>query len=271
MIWIIFTLSLLLLWFSFRYAWWRTPVSYHLPRILMYHQIAPHQQGAKFNGLRVIPEMFEKQLKWLSQNNWRFVTMAQLMELKGNIPEKTVVLTFDDGYLDNLTTALPLMKKYNACATLYLVIQRHNNDWSTKKKKHHDSGELSREQKLSDQQVKQLLASGLFEIGGHTQQHANLSILDQQQKIIEIKNSKIELENSFNTKVTSFAYPFGIYSEEDVGIVKDSGYSNAVTTDSGIDNLSGSLFKLKRIKISGKDNFYAFKLRMKNGRRGLNK
>jgi peptidoglycan/xylan/chitin deacetylase (PgdA/CDA1 family) len=271
MSWLLLPALLWLLWFTHRYGWWRSPVSYQQPRILMYHQIAEHQDGARFNGLRVPLEMFEKQLQWLTQNNWNFFTMADLVKLKNELPEKSVVLTFDDGYLDNLTNALPLMKKYNARATLYLVIDRHDNDWSTNKKKHHDSGELARDPKLTDQQVTELLDSGCFELGGHTLSHANLNSLNTAQKIAEITESKTTLEEMFKTEVTSFAYPFGIFSEEDVDIVKQSGYTNAVTTDAGIDDLSQSMFNLKRVKISGKDNFYAFKLRIKNGIRGLQK
>jgi len=271
MIGLLIPLALWLLWFTHRYGWWRSPVSFQQPRILMYHQIAEHQDGARFNGLRVPPSMFERQLKWLSENNWTFLTMAELIQKKNNLPEKSVVLTFDDGYLDNLTNALPLMQKYQACGTLYLVIDRHDNDWSTKKKKHHDSGELAKDKKLSDQQVTELLESGCFELGGHTHSHANLHSLNPEQKIAEIKNSKDALEQTFKTEVTSFAYPFGIYTEDDVELVMQSGYSNAVTTNAGIDDLSQSLFTLRRVKISGKDNFYAFKLRIKNGIRGLKK
>ncbi len=271
MSWFILIAVLWLVWFSNRYGWWRGHISYQKPRILMYHQIAEHQKGARFNGLRVPVAMFERQLKWLHDNHWNFMTMSELIEKQSQLPEKTVVLTFDDGYLDNLTNALPLMKKYNARATLYLVVDRHDNDWSTKKKKHHDSGELAQDKKLSDQQVIQLLDSGRFELGGHTHSHANLNSLNHHQKIAEIKGSKDALEKIFNTSVTSFAYPFGIYSDEDTELVKQSGYSNAVTTDAGLDDLSQSLYKLKRVKISGKDSFYGFTLRIKNGIRGWSK
>ncbi len=270
-IYLVIATILWLLWFSFRYAWWRNAVNYQHPRILMYHQIAEHQPGARFNGLRVTPEMFDRQLKWLAENDWKFLTMKQLVEGKATLPEKSVVLTFDDGYLDNLTHALPIMQKYQARGTLYLVIDRHDNDWSTKKKKHHDSGELARDPKLTDQQVVELLDSGCFELGGHTHSHANLNSLTLKQKTAEISNSKVILEKTFKTEVSSFAYPFGIYSKEDVYLAEESGYTNAVSTDAGIDDLSQSMFILKRVKISGKDNFYAFKLRMRNGIRGMQK
>lgn len=63
----------------------------------------------------------------------------------GQHPEKTVAITFDDGYLDNLENAYPILEKYQAKATIYVVVDRHDRDWSTYKKAHHNSGELARE------------------------------------------------------------------------------------------------------------------------------
>ena len=83
--------------------------------------------------------------------------------------------------------------------------------------------------------------------------------------MIECKNI---LETTFNTKVSSFAYPFGIYGNDDVEIVKNSSYESAVTTDEGVADFDLP-FELKRIKASGKDNFFAFKLRVQKGFRGF--
>ncbi len=260
-----------LLVFSNRYGWWKKTVPYSCPRILMYHQIAKPIAGARFNGLRVSPEMFDRQLAWLVEQKMNFVTMKQLIAYGEKIPQNTVAITFDDGYEDNLLNALPILKKYHACATLYLVIDRHDNDWSTKKKYHHNSGELAREKKLTDEQVKVLIDSGLFEVAAHTHSHANLSQLDLAHKTIEIAVAKKTLEQCFNIKVSSFAYPFGIYDASDVEIVKNAGYISAVTTISGIDCVLNKSFELMRIKISGKDGFYAFKLRMRTGMRGWKK
>ncbi len=233
----------------------RNTVDYRYPRILMYHMISPHRPGAQFNKLRVPPEQFERQLAWLHDQGWTFFTLQELMTLAPNFPEKAVALTFDDGFADNYSRALPIMKKYGAKGTLYLVIDRHNNDWSTKKKAHHDSGELMHEPKLTDDQVHAMLASGLFELGGHTWSHANLATLDASQKSHEIETARQELESRFDTQVTSFAYPFGIYTDEDPQRVRQAGYSNAVTTVEGIETrFIENCFELKRIKIGGKDS-----------------
>ena len=88
-------------------------------------------------------------------------------------PRSLFAITFDDGYADNLLQALPLLQKYQCKATLYLVVDRFDRDWSMQRKKHHDEAELKREAKLSDQQVQELLDSGCIELGSHSMTHAN--------------------------------------------------------------------------------------------------
>ena len=127
--------------FSHRYAWWRRSVDWRQPRVLMYHMISSHRPNAKFNKLRVSQAKFAEQVKWLVDNNFHFVSMHELYTQWAQLPVKTVALTFDDGFADNLHAALPILKKYNAKATIYIVVDRHDRDWSTYKKAHHNSGE----------------------------------------------------------------------------------------------------------------------------------
>ena len=265
-------LILLGAYYSHRYVWWKKPVPYQHPRILMYHMISDPLKGAKFNSLRVSPEMFEKQLRYLTDNGWHFFTMSELVSRKEQLPEKSIALTFDDGYQDNVTNALPLLKKYNAKATIYLVVDRHNREWSSKRKKKNNSGELMAEPKLLDIQVKELLESGLVEIGSHTVTHDNLPMISEEQKHEEIIGAKKQIENIFGIKCHSFCYPFGLYDQTDLALVESAKYTNATIVETGISNLKEtSPFLLKRITVSGKDNFYAFKLKLKTGRRGIKK
>jgi peptidoglycan/xylan/chitin deacetylase (PgdA/CDA1 family) len=232
----------------------------------MYHMICDSQSKQKHRGLRVSPEMFERQIAWLKANNWTFVKTSELLTDKAQV-DKCVAITFDDGYEDNYIQALPILKKYDACATLYLVTDRHQRDWSVSKNAKHNSGDLMREAKLSDEQVVQMLASKVFEIGGHTLTHCHLPSVDTATKTFEITECKKILSETFATQVESFAYPFGHYADEDVELCNAANYSTAVTTDEGIDTKPDP-FRLKRIKISGKDNFFAFKIRMRIGFRG---
>jgi len=262
---IAFIFLILVLLFSLKYAWWAPSIDNNETRIMMYHMISDQLANSKKSGLRVSPYMFEKHLEYFSNNGWTFIKMSEIEEYDNS--EKVVAITFDDGYLDNYTQAYPLLKKYNACATLYLVVDRHDNDWSIKKNPKHNKGILAKEKKLSDDQIQEMILSGVFELGGHTISHPYLPDLTFNEKFDEINNCKDVLEQKFNTKVHSFAYPFGIYEDEDIKIVSNSDFNSAVSTNEGIASLK-SIYNLKRIKASGKDNFFAFKIRVLKGFRG---
>ena len=252
---------------SLKYCWWYPSVADEHPRILMYHMIAAPGTTKQQRGLRVAETMFERQVRWLAEQGWQFVTMSELQAMSA--PQaKTVAITFDDGYADNFTTALPILQKYAAKATLYLVVDRHGEDWAVKKNPKHNSGELARETKLDDHQVRQMLKDGIFELGGHTLSHCHLPSTSVADKRAEIFGCKTVLEQTFATSVTSFAYPFGHFAEDDVELVKAAGFTNAVTTFEGVDTIPNA-FRRKRIKVSGKDNFFAFRLRMRIGFRGF--
>ena len=163
-----------------------------------------------------------------------------------------------------------ILKKYNAKATIYLVVDRHNREWSSKKKAHRNSGELKNESKLKDEQIKEMLKSGLIEIGSHTITHPNLLKLDYNSSKEEIEKSKEILEKTFNIECVSFCYPFGLFKNEDVDIIKNAGYLSATTTNKGISDIKKEdLFLLKRIAISGKDNKLDFILKIRSAKRGI--
>jgi len=256
-------------WFSYRYAWWRLPVDAGSPRILMYHMISSPRPGARFNGLRVAPELFERQLRWLCEQGWTSYTVSELVELGERVPPRAFSITFDDGYADNLENALPLLEKYNCKATLYLVVDRFDRDWSMARKAHHDEGELRNEPKLSDGQVERLIDSGRVELGSHSVTHANFARLGEAEVTRELVRSRQLLEQRFSVSVTSFAYPFGIYRPAQASLLAGAGYRSAVTVNEGIDAPPDwKPMELRRIKISGRDNWLAFLLRMRGGRRG---
>ena len=253
--------------FSHRYGWWRPVVPYRHPRILMYHMVREPVAGATFNKLRVAPRSFEAQLRWLAADGWHFALMSDLARADA-LPPKTVILTFDDGYEDNLVNADPIMARYGARATLYLVEDRFDRDWSTSKKAHHDSGELMREPKLTDVQVEALLATGRWELGGHTRTHANLARVDEATRRDEIAGAREALMARFGQAMDSFAYPFGIYGPDDVAAARAAGYVTAVTTVEGISgDPRRDAMELPRVKVSGRDALWVFRLRLRTGRR----
>ena len=255
-------------WFSIRYAWWRPCVSRQNPRILMYHMIRSHRPGTRFNKLRVPPHEFAKQVAWLKRHDFTFVFASQLFSGEG-LPEKTVCITFDDGYEDNIKAADPVLAEHGAVATLYLVVDR-DAGWSSKKKAHHGDDELQSEPKLSDAQVRTLISSGRWELGGHTRTHANLLALNEDAARDEIKTSRDELQREFGVFPQTFAYPFGLYDAQHPSMLREVGFVGAVTTDSDIaPQPYADPMSVPRIKVSGNDNMLGFIMRMKGGKRGL--
>lgn len=268
MIYIIISLFVIIIFFSLKFSWWRKNISYSYPRVLMYHMISEHlpKNQSKFNRLRVKPNEFEKQLIWLNKNSFQSFTLSELVNLK-QIPEKSVVLTFDDGYEDNFTKAFPLLKKYNFKATIYTVLNRFEQNWATDKDLNQASNELNSEKMLSNEQIKEMLDSGLVEIGSHTLDHVNLPKLNKEEKKKQIIESKKQIENIFNIKCNSFAYPFGFFDEDSVKIVNEANYTNATTTVNGVfDENKYTNFEIPRIMISGREGIFAFILKIKKGR-----
>ena len=257
------------LWFSHRFAWWRKDVPMARPRILMYHMVREHIPGSRYNKLRVPPSLFDAQIRWLRDNGWEFVTLSALLDQTSG--RKRVAITFDDGYRDNLTHALPVLERYDACMTLYLVADREQcPDWPGQRKAARADSDLSREIRLSDSEVQEMLASGRVELGSHGMFHADLTKVDDGQRTQELRSSKALIESTFGVRVRSFCYPFGLFHPDDPARLRDIGYEAAVTTDQGIvDRGKDDPMLWPRVKVSGTEGMYAFRLRMHKGRRGL--
>jgi len=257
-----------IIYFSLRHAWWRPNVDLSYPRILMYHMVSPHlpKKQSKFNRLRVTPQAFEKQLHWLHQNHWNTMSMAELAECQ-NIPPKTVVITFDDGYADNYLHAFEALKRYHMKATIFIVTDRFNQDWATDKDTKLSSNELNNESMLTHEMIHEMIHSGLIEIGSHTIHHANLPSLSYEQQEEEIAHSKRVIEQTYEITCKSFAYPFGFYNESSAELVKKHGYSSAVTTvPKLIPWEDKNRYDIPRIIISGRQSFFDFKLKMLKGK-----
>ncbi len=226
----------------------------------MYHSINSTKLK-RLKGIRVSPKNFERQLSYLAKKGFKSYTLGEMIEQKEYLASKSVVITFDDGYRDNLTNALPVLEKYNFKATIFVIINRFDNDWSLHRKTK-NADIVNKIEKLSDEDIKTLLKSGLIEIGAHTLNHKNFSKISQKEKKKEIVKSKEILEQKFNIKCKTFSYPFGIYEKGDEELVKDAGFTGAVTTEVRRADLNkDDLFLLPRINI--KDEYLKFIYKMR--------
>jgi peptidoglycan/xylan/chitin deacetylase (PgdA/CDA1 family) len=254
-------LLVILIIFSARYNWWRIPQSYKKIRVLMYHSISEHIKKEKHNKWRVKPKDFEKQMNWFYKNNWKSFTISELVKLD-KIPEKSFVITFDDGYEDNFTNAFPVLQKYNFKATIYLVPNQTINHWEEK-----NTSILSN--LLNNEQILQMQNSGLVEFGSHTLSHVNLSKTDEFQLEKELIESKKEIEKITNKECEAFAYPYGKFDDKIVQAVKNAGYKNATVVKRGLFEQNDDIFTIKRIGILGTESFFDFILKISRIRNKL--
>lgn len=229
------------------------------PLILMYHSI-DNKKLKKLKGLRVSIKNFEKQIAYLHKKGYKSYTLCEMIEKRENLSPKSVVITFDDGYKDNLTNALPILQKYNFKATIFVIINRFDNDWALYRKIK-NANVVNHIDKLSDDDIKKLLNSGLIEIGAHTLNHKNFHSISFEEKKEEIIKSKKILEEKFHIKCKTFSYPFGIYEKGDEEIVKKAGFIGAVTTKTKrVDLNMDNIYLLPRINIKNEYFKFIYKL-----------
>ena len=245
---------------SYRYPWWRPSLPADEPRILCYHMIDDREKSARAPRLAVSPAQFERQVRYLARKGWRFVTMS---ELTGSpLQAKTVALTFDDGYRDNLTQAAPILKRHGACGTVYVIANRQ----APLAGGGYDDG-TPFAPLLTDGELKEMAETGVLEIGSHTVSHLDLSKSDDERIISELTRSREILEKISGAPVRSFAYPYGAFADRLTPMVEAAGYDNAVRGGAPLGDLSVDRYRLGRIRISGKDNLLNFVMKIEKGRK----
>ena len=179
--------------------------------ILMYHSISQHA-SRKFKPFAVSPEQFAEHMAYLHRQEYTPITVTQLAQTfssgQTSLPERPVVLTFDDGFADFFTDALPVLKRFHFTATLYVTTGFING---TSRWLQHE-GEASRPM-LTWQQLAEISRQGI-ECGAHSHSHPQLDTLPIAEATREIVQSKQLLEEHLGLDVTSFAYPFGYYTHD---------------------------------------------------------
>lgn len=185
--------------------------------ILMYHYVRDPETSEDDlgYGLSVSPQLFEEQLEWLDDNGYTTVqmrTLAACLREQSRCPDKPVALTFDDGYEDAFTNALPILKRHNATATFYVV-----PDF------------VGQPDYLTWEQIGQMHQQGM-EIGSHTIAHRDLTVLEPDHAADEIERSRALIGQHIGAPVESFSYPYGRFMPALAREVQQAGYTNAVIT-----------------------------------------
>lgn len=230
--------------------------TYRLP-ILMYHRVAP-TGSAHTSRWRVTPEAFEEQLCYLRDAGFYSVTLEDwriAMATKQPLPGRAVLITFDDGYLDFLTYAYPLLKRYGFSAVVFLVAHNvgKSNSWDRA---------YGEELPLLDwEQIRQLQAEGI-EFGSHTCSHRPLTGLSHIEIVQEAAQSRAILQQELGVPVRSFAYPHGDSNPVVEHLIGACGYVFGLSCQSGFSHFENSLLALPRIEIQGDENFQDFVMKL---------
>jgi peptidoglycan/xylan/chitin deacetylase (PgdA/CDA1 family) len=215
--------------------------------ILMYHQVdAPPQRGTPYRSLVVSPAAFARQMGLLKMLGYRGMAMSDLEPyLLGEKQGKVVGITLDDGYLNNLEHALPVLRRHGFSATCYVVSGQlgGSNVW--------DHGKGVPPQRLMNVgQLKAWLAGGQ-EVGAHTRSHVDLLALDEAAARDQIAGCKRDLERMLDIEVRHFCYPYGLYRPEHAAMVHEAGYASATTTVRSRTHAGDDPFELPRVPVFG--------------------
>lgn len=186
--------------------------------ILMYHGVG-EEDGTDWGDMLINPKYFEQQLEYLTERGYKIVSVEELAERfrTNKSVAKYIAFTFDDGYANNYYYAFPLLKKYNATATFFLVYNAINTAGY-----------------MTDVQLYDMLWSGMC-IGSHTLSHPNLLTVGSDNFKRELAGSKMLLGQCFEEVIVeSLSYPNGLYNDEIVQATADAGYKEGVTGIMGV-------------------------------------
>jgi peptidoglycan/xylan/chitin deacetylase (PgdA/CDA1 family) len=215
--------------------------------ILMYHSISD-ANSAKFHPFTVPPELFAEHMAYLCHHGYTPLTVTQYVQARAGegsaLPERPVVLTFDDGFADFFTAALPVLCRYNFPATLYVSTAfvggtcrwlRHERE--------------KRRSMLTWEQVVQIDRSGI-ECGGHSHTHPQLDTMQESEARDEIVRCKDILQHHLGHPVVSFAYPFGYYTAAVQRLVFLADYTSACAVQHSMNSSHTHSLALTRFMVT---------------------
>ncbi|NJM41925.1 MAG: polysaccharide deacetylase family protein [Anaerolineae bacterium] len=210
--------------------------------ILMYHYISvPPPNADKYRlDLSVTPKNFEAQLKYLAENGFTTISLYELHAYLNSgrpLPPKPVVLTFDDGYIDNYTEAFPLLKKYRMTGTFFVVSEFASSTNPAYMRWNH---------------IKEMSDAGMS-IESHSRAHTDLRTRrgDFQGLVWDTLPVLDQIEKVTGKRPRFFCYPFGKYDDAVIRMLKSEFMLGAVTTDYGKTHTLANAFTWDRVRVHG--------------------
>ncbi len=210
-------------------------VQVHVP-VLMYHYVdeTPPPAGPYADGLTVRTPDFAEELEYLANNGHHTVTLADAyLAMAGvkELPEKPVVLTFDDGGLDNYSVAFPLLEKYGFVATFFVITER-----------------VGANGQMTWEQLREMVEAGMC-VQSHSVSHPGLTGLSDERLRKELVDSRATIEDALGLPGYVLCYPAGAYDDRVIEAARAAGYVMAVATDKGEALNPGAVFEIKRSRV----------------------
>lgn len=204
----------------------------HVP-VLTYHRVAP-LSAVGITDLKVEPSTFVAELAALQAHGYHTIRQSQLFDAlyKGAaLPAKPVIISVDDGYVDDVRTILPALERFHMVGTFFVI-----------------TGRMTEPGFLSADQIRQLDQAGM-DVGDHTAHHVDLRLLTASQLHTEVDGSRHVLERVLGHPVYVFAYPFGAFNDTVVSELKNAGFTLAYTTAGGTTESTASPLTMPRIHV----------------------
>jgi peptidoglycan/xylan/chitin deacetylase (PgdA/CDA1 family) len=201
--------------------------------VLTYHRVAP-LSAVGLTDLKVEPSNFIAELTALQNGGYHTIHQWQLFDAlyKGDaLPAKPVIISVDDGYVDDVTRILPALQRFHMVATFFVI-----------------TGRMTEPGFLNADQIRQLDQAGM-DVGDHTAHHVDLRQLTASELATETAGSRRVLQHVLGHPVYFFAYPFGAFNDAVVSAVKAAGFTMAYTTAGGTTESTGSPLTMPRIHV----------------------
>ncbi len=207
--------------------------------ILLYHYIGgnPNPDDKARDALSVSPRNFDEQMEFLRKEGFQPITLDTMMAaLLGQIslPTKPVVISFEDGYVDLYHNAFPILQKYGFRAVAFIPTRLMGTKYY-----------------LSWEQLTIIQKSGLLSFQSHSVSHVNLTELSKERMMLELADSKKQLEQRFGIPVNFVAYPYGFSNTQVWQTAQQAGYVGGLGTWPSTIQSEGTIFNMPRIKVSG--------------------
>lgn len=217
--------------------------------VLYYHSVVDESEIAEKNEVVISAQQLRAELQLVKDLGYTPLTISEVNDYLNNnkaIPKNSILITFDDGYMDNYVHAFPILQELDMKATIFVISSGIDGGYY-----------------LSSDQIKEMSDYGI-DIESHTVNHVHLNSLSYEEQLKELTDSKAKIESITNKPVLSIAYPFGDYDENSEKAAIAAGYSLAFTTNLGLANKTDNRVSLDRIYVSSDYSLDLFKDRLIN-------